>query len=84
MIKILKPNKFNIKTSKELTLQIIEEEKYKDNITDLPNRKKFDSFFKTKEQLDDQYLVIFKVENFEFILNKYVIHRLFLFLSNNI
>jgi EAL domain-containing protein (putative c-di-GMP-specific phosphodiesterase class I)/GGDEF domain-containing protein len=82
VIKILKPNKFNIKTSKELTLQIIKEEKYKDNITDLPNRKKFDSFFKTKEQLDDQYLVIFKVENFEFILNEYGNSRLEEFIKN--
>ena len=53
------------------TLKDIEKLTFYNRITNISNRKYFDTFFCEKKHLQDKYLAIFEIENFNLILNEY-------------
>ena len=53
------------------TLKEIEKLTFCNRITNISNRKYFDTFFPEKIELEDNYLAIFEIENFNQILNEY-------------
>lgn len=53
------------------TLKDIEKLTFCNRITNISNRKYFDTFFLEKKHLHDKYLAIFEIENFNQILNEY-------------
>lgn len=53
------------------TLNDVEKLTFYNRITNIFNRKYFDTFLKEKKQLRGKYLAIFEVENFNQILNEY-------------
>ncbi len=53
------------------TLKDVEKLTFYNRITNIVNRKSFDTFFKEKEHLRGKYLALFEIENFNQILNEY-------------
>nr|WP_238387400.1 GGDEF domain-containing phosphodiesterase [Psychrilyobacter piezotolerans] len=53
------------------TLKDIEKLTFYNRITNIANRKCFDTFFKEKKHLSGKYLTLFEIENFNQILNEY-------------
>ncbi len=54
-----------------MTLKDIEKLTFRNRITNIGNRKCFDTFFKDDKHLQGKYLTLFEIENFNQILNEY-------------
>ena len=53
------------------TMKDIEKLTFHNRITNIHNRKHFDTFFKDNKSLQNKYLTLFEIENFNQILNEY-------------